>query len=623
MKINSAIELKNYSEELQSSYNSDKTCISIAGGTCGFASGAEQLIKIFKDEIDRRDLGDKIDLRVTGCRGFCSQEPIVVIYPRELFYRQVKPKDVEEIIEKTILQDIIVERLLFVDAITGQKVIEESKVPYYKYQKRLLLSKNGEIDPTKIDDYILKCGYQALPKALNLKPEEVIDEINNAGLRGRGGAGFPTGRKWSICRASLSNLDNDSIAYIICNADEGDPGAFMDRSLVEGNPHGLIEGMIIGAYAISGSLNCKSIGIVYLRNEYPLAYKHLKIALEQAREYGLLGDNILGTDFSFDITINRGAGAFVCGEETAMIASIESKIGQPRPRPPYPVESGLYNQPTNINNVKTWANVPVIINYGAEWYSKIGTETSKGTMIFSLVGKIENTGLIEVPMGITLREIIYKIGGGLPDQKFRAQIGGPSGGLIPEHMLDQVIDYESLSEVGSMMGSGGLIVADMKTCMVNIAKYFLSFTQEESCGRCTPCREGTKYLLKLLTKICDGEAQDEDLTLLEETAQLVKETSLCGLGKTAPNPILTTLRYFRAEYIEHIVEKKCRGGECKALISYSILEEYCTGCNLCLKECPSGAITGELKKVHTIDLIKCSKCGICSEVCKFEAIQIQ
>lgn len=621
MRLNSVEALLEHRQTIISGKAADKTRVIIAGGTCGIASGAGEISSVFEEEIRKRKLEERVDIKLTGCHGFCAEEPIVVIYPGEIFYRQVKPGDVGEIIEETVLNGRIVERLLYTDPATNQKVTKESEVPFFKYQTRLVLSNNWKIDPTNIDDYISTGGYTAVAKALKMKPEDIIKEITTAGLRGRGGAGFPTGKKWELCRRAKT--EEEPVKYIICNADEGDPGAYMDRSIVEGNPHSIIEGMIIGAYAICGQTGYMPSGYIYIRYEYPMAREHLQIALNQAKEYGLLGENILGSGFSFDIEIFRGAGAFVCGEETALIASIEGKLGRPIPKPPYPVENGLFGKPTNINNVKTWANVSIIVNNGSEWYSKIGTETSKGTMIFSLVGKIENTGLIEVPMGITLREIVYKIGGGAPDKKFKVQVGGPSGGLIPENMLDLPIDYESLTKAGAIMGSGGLIVTDESNCMVDMARFFLSFTQEESCGKCTPGREGTKYMLKILENITNGEATEEDLVLLEDTAHYVKETSLCGLGQTAPNPVLSTLKYFREEYMEHIKEKKCRAKVCKSLIKYSILEDKCTGCRVCFLRCPYEAILGERNKVHKIIPDKCAKCGICFEVCKFDAVVVK
>ncbi|MCG2677311.1 NADH-quinone oxidoreductase subunit NuoF, partial [bacterium] len=499
---------------------------------------------------------------------------------------------------------------------TGKKIICEDDIPFYKKQERLIFGNNGMIDPTKISYYIALDGYTALAKVLyKMNPQQVIDEIKRSGLRGRGGAGFPTGVKWALCRRQ-----KEKPKYIICNADEGDPGAFMDRSLLEGNPHSVLEGMIIGAYAIGAEE-----GYIYVRNEYPLAIKHLQIALKQAQEWGLLGKNILGTNFSFRIKINRGAGAFVCGEESALIASIEGRIGEPQPRPPFPAESGLWEKPTNINNVKTWANVPLIINRGAKWYSKIGTKTSKGTMIFSLVGKINNTGLVEVPMGISLRKMVYEIGGGIPNGKrFKAiQTGGPSGGCIPARLIDLPVDYEKLTEAGSMMGSGGMVVMDEDTCMVNVAKYFLSFTRDESCGKCTPCREGIKRMYEILDDITKGKGKESDLKLLKELAEIVKDSSLCGLGQTAPNPVLTTLKYFRGEYLTHIKDKRCPAGVCQDLIQYSVIEENCIGCQVCNKVCPTKAISGKKKEPQKIDQKKCIKCGACYDACKFEAIGVE
>ncbi|MDI6641170.1 MAG: NADH-quinone oxidoreductase subunit NuoF [Elusimicrobiota bacterium] len=631
MRINTFEELEKLRQEILSNRSPERISISIAGGTCGFASGVEQVIDTFKETIKKLSLDSNVELRVTGCRGFCAQEPIVVIYPQKVFYVQVKPENVEEILLEGIIKKSIVKKLLYIDSNLKKSFVVEDEIPFYKNQERRLLRNNGEINPTEIEDYLAIGGYSALAKALKMNPEEIIEEVKKSGLRGRGGAGFPTGRKWSACRNATSELIVHSseknqlrTKYIICNADEGDPGAFMDRSLLEGNPHSVIEGMIIGAWAICGKTKYKPQGYVYVRNEYPLAVKHLQIALEQAREYGFLGENILGTDFSFDIKICRGGGAFVCGEESALLASVEGKLGESRPRPPYPAEKGLFGQPTNINNVKTWASIPLIISNGAEWFSSIGTETSKGTMIFSLVGKINNTGLVEVPMGIKLRELIYDIGGGIPnDKKFKAvQTGGPSGGCIPESLLDLPVDYEALTEAGSMMGSGGMIVMDEDTCMVEVARYFLDFTQQESCGKCTPCREGTKIMLDILTRITQGKGCEGDIELLEEIATIVKDTSLCALGGTAPNPVLTTIRYFRSEYELHIKEKKCPAKVCKALITYSILSEKCNGCHVCFKNCPQEAIVGKPKEVHTIDQDKCIKCGICFDVCKFAAVKV-
>jgi len=532
--------------------------ISVCAGTGCRAAGSEAVRDAFIDEIERRELQINVELKETGCHGFCEQGPIVVIRPKKVFYRQVKPEDVSEIISETVLQGNIIERLLYVDPVTNEKIVYEPSVLFYKRQKRIIFGVNGEIDPTEIKDYIAVEGYAALSKVLfQMSPEELITEIKQSGLRGRGGAGFPTGAKWELCRKAES-----AVKYVICNADEGDPGAYMDRSLLEGNPHSVIEGMIIGAYAIGA---CE--GFIYVRNEYPLAVKHCEMALEKAREYGFLGSDILGSGFSFDINIAIGAGAFVCGEETALIASIQGERGTPKQRPPFPAQKGLWDKPTNINNVETWANVPLIISKGASWYSKIGTEKSKGTKIFSLVGKINNTGLVEVPFGTTLRKIIYDIGGGIPrGKKFKAvQTGGPSGGCIPASLLDLPIDYESLKEAGSIMGSGGMIVMDEDTCMVDIARYYTSFLNDESCGKCLSCRKGTQKMTEILTDISEGKGKEGDLELLEELALAVKDTSLCGLGQTAANPVLASIRYFREEYEEHIKKHYCRAGVCKAL----------------------------------------------------------
>ena len=594
--------------------NVDKIDIYFSGGTCGFASGAESVFLALKDEIKKNNLEQKVNILMTGCQGFCALEPLVTFYPQKILYAHLVPEDVKEIVQETLLKGKTVERLLYTDFLTKQKVISVDDVSYYKKQVRNLLKNNSFIDPLKIDDYIVSGGYKALKKALKMTPEEIIDIIKKSGLRGRGGAGFPTGKKWESAKKAEGEPK-----YIICNADEGDPGAFMDMSLLEGNPHSVLEGMIISAYAVGSNQ-----GYIYVRNEYPLAIKHFSIALEQARKNSFLGKNILGTDFSFDIKIIRGGGAFVCGESSALRASIEGKIGEPSVKYIHATDKGLYDKPTVLNNVKTWANIPLIINNGAKWFSSIGTENSKGTMIFSLVGKINNTGLIEVPMGIKLREIIYDIGGGIPgNKKFKAvQTGGPSGGCLPERCLDLPVDYESLTKAGSMMGSGGMIVMDEDNCMVQVAKYFLTFTQDESCGKCTPCREGTKIMLDILTDISCGKGKEGDIELLEEMSNLIEDTSLCALGGSAPNPVLTTIRYFRDEYESHIKEKKCPARECKALIRYKILEDVCNGCHLCFKNCPQKAITGEPKKVHDIIQDKCTKCGICFDVCKFDAVSV-
>ena len=556
-RLSSSSDLTAQREAIIASRDPNRTCITLCGGTGCRVYGSERVLDALRAELGRN--GVTADVRMTGCHGFCEQGPLLVVQPQGIFYKSVQPEDVYEIVSRTAARNEIIDRLLYTDPITGEKIAHEHDVPFYARQTRHLLDLNGLIDPTSIEDYIAAGGYAALAKVLdNMSPEAVIDEVTKSGLRGRGGAGFPTGIKWKLCRAAPGD-----VKYIICNADEGDPGAYMDRSIVEGNPHRVLEGMVIGAYAMNAAR-----GFVYIRAEYPLAIQHLKIALAQMRGHGLLGENILGSGFSFDIEIRIGAGAFVCGEETALMASIEGQIGEPRQRPPFPAQRGLWGRPTNINNVKSWANVPLIIARGADWYASIGTEKSKGTGVFSMVGKINNTGLVEVPMGISLRELIYEIGGGIPGGKaFKAaQIGGPSGGCIPAAHLDTSIDYESLASLGAIMGSGGLVIADEDTCMVDLARYFMSFTQEESCGKCVPCRVGTKAMLATLERICAGRGKPGDIEYLEEMAQEVKASSLCGLGQTAPNPVLTTIRYFRDEYEAHILEQRCPAGVCTALV---------------------------------------------------------
>jgi NADH-quinone oxidoreductase subunit F len=596
----------------------NKYCISVCSGTGCHAYNCEKVSNAFINEIKKRNAESTIDIKTTGCHGFCERGPIVVIYPEEIFYQRVTPNDVEEIIEGLLDGKKIVDRLLYVDPNTHQKITHVGDVPFYKKQCRFIFGNNGNIDPTKIEDYLALNGYTALKNVLHkMNPNQVVEEIKKSGLRGRGGAGFLTGVKWDICRRSKK-----SPKYIICNADEGDPGAYMDRSLLEGNPHSVLEGMIIGAYAIGA---CE--GIIYVRTEYPLAIKNLNIAMQQAEIHNFLGKNILGAGFNFSVRICQGAGAFVCGEETALIASVEGERSpEPKVRPPFPAESGLWGKPTNINNVETWANVPLIINRGAEWFAQIGTAKSKGTKIFSLVGKVNNTGLVEVPMGITLREIIYDIGGGIPkNKKFKAvQTGGPSGGCIPARLLDLPVDYEKLTESGSMMGSGGMVVMDEDTCMVDVAKYFLAFLKDESCGKCVSCREGTEQMYAIVKRITEGKGEEGDVKLLENLGCVVQAASMCGFGQTAANPVLSTIKYFRDEYIAHIREKRCPALVCKELISYTIDPELCGGCTICAKSCPSEAITGEPRMIHKIDQKKCIKCGICFTNCppKFRAVKV-
>jgi NADH:ubiquinone oxidoreductase subunit F (NADH-binding)/(2Fe-2S) ferredoxin/NAD-dependent dihydropyrimidine dehydrogenase PreA subunit len=594
----------------------------VCAGTGCVSNHAFDIKAALEAEIRKHQLEEEVTVVPTGCNGFCERGPILVVQPGNIFYQQLGLKDVPHLVEEHFLKGRPVTRLMYVPPAEKKAVPILSDIPFFKKQVLCALRNRGLIDPEKIEDYIGRDGYKSMAKALTaMKPEAIISEITRSGLRGRGGAGFPTGLKWQLVRNAQSS--NGGQKYLICNGDEGDPGAFMDRSILEADPHSVIEGMVIGAKAIGATA-----GFVYVRNEYPLAVARLGRALDQAREYGLLGTDILGTGFDFDIQIKRGAGAFVCGEETALIASIEGRLGEPRPRPPYPAQSGLWGMPTCINNVETWANIPVIIARGAGWFSGIGTETSKGTKVFSLVGKINNTGLVEVPMGITLREIIYEIGGGIPGGKaFKAvQTGGPSGGCIPKEQIDLPIDYESLSAAGSMMGSGGMVIMDEDTCMVDVARYFLSFTHEESCGKCTPCREGTKAMLDILTRITEGKGTADDLTLLEDLAQGIKDSALCGLGKTAPNPVLTTLRYFRDEYETHIRDKKCPAHVCRQLNVYTIDPSTCLekgkGCDVCRRNCASDAISGEKGKAHAVQEERCIKCGVCYDVCAFGAVRV-
>ena len=589
--------------------------VMVCGGTGCTSSGSTKIMEAFEREIAAEGLENEVKVIHTGCFGLCALGPIVVVYPEGSFYSRVNVEDVGEIVREHLLKGRPVTRLLYDETVKeGGEIRSLSETQFYKKQQRVALRNCGVINPENIDEYIAFDGYRALGKALTeMTPDEVIQTMLDSGLRGRGGAGFPTGLKWKFASGNRGNVQK----YVCCNADEGDPGAFMDRSVLEGDPHVVLEAMAIAAYAIGATQ-----GYIYVRAEYPIAVKRLKVAIGQAREYGLLGNNIFGTDFCFDVDLKLGAGAFVCGEETALMTSIEGKRGEPRPRPPFPAVKGLFASPTILNNVETYANVPRIILNGAEWFASMGTEKSKGTKVFALGGKIHNTGLVEVPMGTTLREIVEEIGGGIPNgKKFKAaQTGGPSGGCIPAELIDTPIDYDNLLAIGTMMGSGGLIVMDEDTCMVDIAKFFLEFTVDESCGKCTPCRVGTKRLLELLEKITDGRGEMEDLDRIEELAQFIKANSLCGLGQTAPNPVLSTMRYFRDEYIAHIVDKKCPAGVCKSLLQYTIDPVKCRGCTLCARVCPAGAITGTVKNPHVIDQSKCIKCGACMEKCKFGAI---
>ena len=592
-----------------------RTHVMLCAGTGCVSNGSFKIKEALEREIEKHDLQNEVAVVMTGCNGFCAQGPVAVVRPDDVFYQLLKEDDIALLVEEHFLKGRPVQKLMYTPPAEKTPVPKMSDIGFFSKQRLIALRNRGLIDPEQIDEYIARGGYTALLKALTeMTPGQIVGEVTRSGLRGRGGAGFPTGKKWELV-AGVKRIPK----YLVCNADEGDPGAFMDRSIIESDPHSVLEGMIIGAKA-TGATH----GYVYIRNEYPLARERLIKAMAQARDYGLLGDDILGKGLNFDISIQQGAGAFVCGEETSLIASLEGRAPEPRVRPPFPAESGVWNAPTNINNVETWANVPEIINKGAKWFASIGTETSKGTKVFSVVGKVKNTGLVEVPMGITLREIVFDIGGGITDdKKFKAvQTGGPSGGCIPESLLDLPIDYEKLAEVGSIMGSGGLIVMDEDTCMVDVARYFLEFLKDESCGKCTACREGIDVMHGILARICKGEGTEGDIELLEELAGAVKDASLCALGGTAPNPVLSTIRYFRDEYRSHITDKSCPAGVCKALITFSIDPQKCKGCRLCAKNCPQEAITGQVKEAHTIDQDKCIKCGVCADVCKFDAVLV-
>jgi NADH-quinone oxidoreductase subunit F len=612
-KIKTPKELEKLRQEILAGQKKDAIEVTVCGGTGCLSNGSEQVAAAISEEMKKQGLNGKAVLKKTGCHGFCERGPLVTINPMDIFYQRVAENDAADIVSETLIKRKTVERLLYVDPASQKKIARHDEIPFYKHQFRIALRNNGRIDPTDIRAYLANGGYAGLAKAVtSMTPVEVIATVEKSGLRGRGGGGFPAGKKWRSCREAKGD-----VRYLVCNGDEGDPGAFMDRSIMEGDPHSVIEGMIIAAFAIGSHQ-----GYLYVRNEYPLAVKNLGIALEQAREYGFLGKNIFNSGFDFEIRVNRGGGAFVCGESSALMASLEGRAGEPRAKYIRSVERGLWDKPTNLNNVETYANVPEIIARGADWFASYGTAGSKGTKVFSLVGKVKNTGLVEVPMGITLRDIIFKIGGGiLNDREFKAvQTGGPSGGCIPKSMIDMPVDFDELTKAGSMMGSGGMIVMDDTDCMVDVAKYFTKFLEEESCGKCTPCREGTRRMKEVLIDISEGRGTEESIPVLEELAEALTLGSLCALGSTAANPFLSTLRYFRDEYEAHIKERRCPAGVCKELITYQILEDVCTGCHRCFRECPQQAVSGEVKKPHQIDKDKCIKCGICFDVCKFNAV---
>src|SRR3990170_806529 len=614
-RLKSPSDLEELRNEILARKDPKKPAIAICVSTGCEALGVKGVLKALKEEFKKQNLEGSIEIKETGCLGFCEKGPRIVVYPEEIYYFKVTATDVPEIVSKTLLNKEIVERLLYADPVTGQKARNLSEIPFYKYQKRLLLDNSAKLDPKKIEDYIALGGYSALAKALfQMKPEQVLEEIKKSNLRGRGGGGFPTYRKWESTRNALGEPK-----YVIVNCDEGDPGAFMNRALMEGNPHCILEGLVIGAYAI-GSHE----GFVYVRQEYPLAVENMGVAIKQAENYGLLGKNILGSGFDFKVKIHRGAGAFVSGESSALMTAIEGKVGEPRPKYVHTSEKGVWDKPSALNNVETWANIPLIINNGAEWFASIGTAGSKGTKIFALAGTVNNTGLVEIPMGMTLRDLIFKIGGGIRNEKkFKGvQTGGPSGGVIPEQYLDSPVDFDELVRLGSIMGSGGMIVMDEDNCMVDIARYFVNFLCDESCGKCLPCREGLKQARNILTDIVTGKGQEGDIEKLQEIGETTSAASLCALGQTAANPMLTTLRYFRDEYEAHIKEKRCPALVCKSLIAYYIDPTKCNACTLCFRNCPVGAVNGEKNKIHVIDQSKCTKCGTCFDVCppKFRAV---
>ena len=614
-RFNSAADLDKFRKTITSRKGKNKALVTVCSGTGCHATGCVQVSAAFEAEIKKQGLSSKVALKRSGCHGFCEQGPIFILYPEEIFYPRVKVEDVPEIVAETVVKKNVIDRLLYVNPVSGEKIVKESDIPFYKNQQRIISGNNPYIDSENIDDYIALGGYSALAKVLGgMQPKQVLDIIKKANLRGRGGGGFPTGVKWE----TSINAPSD-IKYVIVNADEGDPGAYMNRALLEGNPHSVLEGLIIGAYTVSSHE-----GYVYVRQEYPLAIKHLYLALEQAREYGLLGKDILGSGFDFDVIVHQGAGAFVSGESSALMTVIEGRVGEPRPKYIRTAVSGIREKPSVLNNVETWANVPLIINKGVDWFTGIGTKDNYGTKIFSLVGKVNNTGLVEVPLGTTLRQIIFDCGGGIRNgKKFKAvQTGGPSGGCIPASMLDLPVDFDQLTAAGSMMGSGGMIVMDEDSCMVDVARYFLDFLAFESCGKCVPCREGIRQMLKILNRICDGRGVESDIRTLETLADLLKDASLCALGQTAANPVMSTIKYFRDEYEAHIKEKRCPAGVCKALTSYYIVPEKCQACRICARECPVNAITGEKNIVHVIDQQKCTRCGTCIDVCpeRFSAV---